>query len=79
MDYKEIRFESDIETFLLSYAGGYQKGDMKRYNKDKALDMETLISFVKDTQPKEWDRFERMTVSDVEKKFFKAINDAINN
>ena len=79
MEYKEIRFESDIETFLLSYAGGYQKGDMKRYDKDKALDMETLISFVKDTQPKEWDRFERMTVSDVEKKFFKAINDAINN
>lgn len=79
MEYKEIRFEQDIETYLLSPAGGYQKGDMKRYDKDKALDMETLITFVKATQPKEWDRFERMTVSDIEKKFFKAINDAITN
>ena len=79
MEYKEIRFEQDIETYLLSPAGGYQKGDMKKYDKDKALDMETLLSFVKDSQPKEWDRFERMTVSDVEKKFFKAINDAITN
>ncbi|SDI14290.1 type I restriction endonuclease subunit R [Proteiniclasticum ruminis] len=79
MEYKEIRFEQDIETFLLSPAGGYQKGDLKKYDKDRAMDMETLISFVKTTQPKEWDRFERMTVSDVEKKFFKAINDAIDN
>lgn len=79
MEYKEIRFEQDIETFLLSPAGGYQKGDMKRYDKDKALDMEALITFVKATQPKEWERFERMTVSDIEKKFFKAINDAITN
>ena len=72
MEYKEIRFEQDIETFLLSSAGGYQKGDLKKYDKDRAMDMETLISFVKVTQPKEWDRFERMTVSDVEKKFFKS-------
>lgn len=79
MEYKEIRFEQDIETFLLSSAGGYQNGDMKKYDKDKALNMETLISFVKATQPKEWERFERMTVSDIEKKFFKSINDAITN
>jgi type I restriction enzyme R subunit len=43
------------------------------------MDMDTLMSFVKVTQPKEWDRFERMTVSDVEKKFYKAINDSIEN
>ncbi|MFH5836727.1 type I restriction endonuclease subunit R [Proteiniclasticum sp. C24MP] len=79
MEYKEIRFEQDIETYLLSPAGGYQKGDMKKYDKDKALDMGTLITYVKATQPKEWDRFERMTVSDIEKKFYKAINDAITN
>lgn len=79
MEYKEIRFEQDVETFLLSPYGGYQKGDMNNYDKDKALDMDTLISFVRTTQPKEWDRFERITVSDVEKKFFKAINDAIDN
>lgn len=79
MDYKERRFEEDIETFLLSPLGGYQKGDMKHYDKDKAMDMDTLIAFVKESQPREWDRFEKVIVSDVEKKFFKAINDAIEN
>ena len=79
MEYNEKRFEEDIESFLLSPEGGYQKGDMKKYDKDKAMDMETLLSFVKETQPKEWDRFERVTVSDVEKKFYKAVNDAIDN
>jgi type I restriction enzyme R subunit len=79
LDYKERRFEEDIETFLLSPLGGYQKGDMKHYDKDKAMDMDTLIAFVKESQPREWDRFEKVIVSDVEKKFFKAINDAIEN
>jgi len=79
LEYKEIRFEQDIETFLLSSAGGYQKGDMGKYNKDKAMEMDTLVSFVKVTQPKEWERFERVTVSDVDKKFYKAINDAIDS
>lgn len=79
MEYKEIRFEQDIETFLLSPAGGYKKGDMKIYDKHKAMDVDTLISFVKATQPKEWDRFERVTVSDIEKKFYKSVNDAIND
>src|SRR5665648_205168 len=77
MEHKEIRFESDIESFLLSPAGGYAKGSMTDYNKEKAIDMPTLISFVKATQPKEWTRFEKQCVSDVEKKFYKAINDAI--
>jgi len=78
LEYNEKQFEQDIETFFLSPTGGYLKGDIKKYDKDKAMDMETLISFVKVTQPKEWDRFERMTISDVDKKFFKAINDAID-
>lgn len=77
MEHKEIRFESDIESFLLSPKGGYEKGKITDYNKELAIDMTTLISFVQTTQPKEWTRFEKQCVSDIEKKFFKAINDAI--
>lgn len=45
MDTTEKRFESDIESYLLS-EGGYFKGDQKTYDKAKAIDMATLISFL---------------------------------
>ena len=77
MDDKERRFESDIEASLLTQ-GGYIKGDPVAYDKEKAMDISTLISFVKATQPKEWTRFEKQCSSDVEKKFYKAVNDAID-
>ncbi|MCC3668893.1 type I restriction endonuclease subunit R [Terrisporobacter mayombei] len=76
INYKEITFEQDIETSLLN--SGYQKGTMSTYDKEKAMDMTTLISFIQDTQPKEWARFEKQCSSDIEKKFYKAVNDAIN-
>lgn len=44
MDTTEKRFESDIESYLLS-EGGYIKGDQKTYDKAKAIDMATLIRF----------------------------------
>jgi type I restriction enzyme R subunit len=77
MDDKEKRFEADIEASLLSQ-GGYIKGDPAAYDKEKAMDLATLISFVKVTQPKEWTRFGKQCASDVEKKFYKAVNDAID-
>lgn len=77
ISYKEITFEEDIEFSLLE--NGYIKGDPFTYDKEKAMDINTLITFIKETQPKQWSRFERQCNSDIEKKFYKAVNDAINS
>ena len=53
MDESEKRFEQDIETYLLS-EGGFVKGDMSTYDKEKAIDLPVLVDFIQRTQPKEW-------------------------
>ena len=58
-DTKERRFESDIESFFISKEGGYTKGDGV-YDHLYAVYRDKLIAFVKETQPKEWSRFEKM-------------------
>ena len=45
MDYKEKRFEQDIETFLLSQ-GGYTKGNMSTYDASNAIDLPKLMEFI---------------------------------
>ena len=77
MDIKEKRFESDIEEYMLTH-GGYTKGNLKTYDREKAIDMPKLVEFIKKTQPKEWQRYERNYGSDAEKKLFKRINESID-
>lgn len=36
MDIKEKRFESDIESYMLSQSG-FTKGDLKAYDREKQL------------------------------------------
>lgn len=59
MDTKEKRFESDIESYLLS-KGGYVKGDLSTYDKKRAIDMPVLISFLEKTQPKMWEKYQKV-------------------
>ena len=65
-DYKEKRFEQDIEEFLTTH-GGYIKGDPKAFDRKLALDVNTFISFIKTSQPKAWERFEKIYGGDSEK------------
>ena len=76
MDYKEKRFESDIEHFLLT-KGGYTKGDMSTYDREKAIDMPKLIEFIKTTQPKQWERYKRNYRDEAEKKLYKRFNEEV--
>lgn len=76
MDYKEKRFEEDIENYLLT-KGGYTKGDMSTYNREKAIDMDKLIAFIKATQPKQWERYERNYKEDSENKLYKRFNEEV--
>lgn len=64
----EKQFESDIEYSLLTY-GGYEKGESKAFDRVTALDTATLISFVKATQPKSWEKYETIYGTSCEKSF----------
>ena len=58
----EKQFEQDIESFLISPAGGWQKASDAGYrtsmDSGMALDLGTLVGFIKATQPIQWQRFE---------------------
>lgn len=55
METKEKNLENDIESHLLS--NGYVKGNQLTYDKNRAIDMPVLISFIQATQPKMWQRY----------------------
>ena len=75
----EKQFESNIEAFLISSAGGYEKATDAGYTSSSgmALDINTLVGFVKATQPIMWQRFEKQCNSDPYKKFYKCFEDAV--
>ena len=75
----EKQFESNIEAFLISPAGGYEKATDAGYTSSSgmALDIHTLVGFVKATQPVMWQRFEKQCNSDLYKKFYKCFEDAV--
>lgn len=63
-DVKEKRFEQDIEEYLLTH-GGYQKGNPAAFNREKALDTATFLSFIRTSQPKQWSGLRKSTVPTV--------------
>ena len=67
---------ADIESYLLT-KGGYVKGDMITYNRERAMDISKLVTFIKVTQPKQWERYERIYKDDAENKLYKRFNEAI--
>ena len=75
----EKQFESNIEAFLISPDGGYEKATDAGYTSSSgmALDIQTLVGFVKATQPIMWQRFEKQCNSDPYKKFYKCFEDAV--
>lgn len=76
MEYKEIRFEEDIETYLLNH-GGYEKGNMDTYDKEKAIDMDTFLRFIKSSQPKEWKRYEKIYREKSEEAIYKRFDESV--
>ena len=73
---KEKNFEADIESYFISEAGGYTKGNAI-YDPSCALFKETFIEFIKKTQPKAWKKFEFAYGNNTEKKFVTFFNDAV--
>ena len=65
-DVKERRFEEDIEAYLLA-DGGYKRGNPSAFDRKLALDKGTFISFIKTSQPKNWERYVKIYGADSEK------------
>ena len=74
----EKRFEEDIEAFLLSEEGGYEKGNMSTFDKKKAIDMAKLISFISSSQPKEWERYQKTHLDKAEEMLYKRLQESIS-
>ena len=74
-DTSERRFESDIESFFVSPAGGYYK-TTDRYDSSLGLYVSTFVNFVQRTQPKEWARFANMNAVDPVRKICVDFNNA---
>ncbi|MBO5849357.1 MAG: type I restriction endonuclease subunit R [Bacteroidales bacterium] len=68
METKEKNLENDIESYLLS--NGYVKGNQSTYDKNKAIDMPVLISFIQATQPKMWQRYVNVYGEKAEKQLY---------
>lgn len=69
----------DKHSLLYVEDGTYQMvGGGYMEHRDRALDAATLVNFIQTTQPKAWDRFERMCNSDSTAKFAKVFNDAVD-
>lgn len=65
MEISERRFEEDIERSLLT-AGGYLKGDPARFDRERGMDTETFLSFLRSSQPKAWARYVKLCGGEAE-------------
>ncbi|WP_299392834.1 type I restriction endonuclease [uncultured Desulfovibrio sp.] len=65
---RERNFEDDICAWLCTH-GGYAAGDPARFDRVEALDVQTLLDFVRSSQPKAWTMHERKNPGKAEKVF----------
>lgn len=72
-DVKEKRFEQDIEEYLIT-SGGYVKGKPSAFDRKLALDKGAFISFIKASQPAQWQRYEKIYGADSENKVVERFN-----
>ncbi len=77
----EKQFETDIESYLISAAGGWTKATDAAFStpegKRRSLDLDTLVSFIQSTQGLAWTRFEKQSHGDAKEKFYKVFEDAV--
>ncbi len=77
MDIKERRFEEDIESYMLS-EGGYTKGSDITFDREKGLDLTKLIKYIEATQPREWERYQKIYGSDSISKLYKRFDESVD-
>lgn len=74
----EKQFETDIETFLTSRKGGWMRSSDQAYRNIEVIDVNTLCTFVENTQKLAWTQFvKRCGNVEPKDKFLKIVEDAI--
>lgn len=74
---KEIAFEASIENYLTQITGQYIKRAPGDYNKELCLDKEMIFSFIKNTQPKAFEKLQETHGDLFEQKFLKRLTEEI--
>ena len=72
----ELTFQNDVVDQLV--ANGWLLGSPAAYNRELALYEEDVLGFVKDTQPKEWEKFTKLYPSNTEAKFLERVATQLN-
>ena len=76
-DLKEKNFEAAIEQWLVA-EGGYVKGNQDTYDKERAIDLPTLIRFIDQTQHKKWELFCRKHGANAESRLYNDFQDSVS-
>ncbi len=89
MDKSEKRFERDMESFLISPAGGYtqfngQDADgnwvhARQHDIAKCIYMDVLCEFIARTQPKEWAKYTKYYGANAADKLYHRLETSISN
>ena len=76
---REMRFEQDIETSLTK-VGGWEKESFQNshYDASVGIDVDRLISFIGQTQPKQWERYLTIYQIDAKRKLMKRFDEEVN-
>jgi type I restriction enzyme R subunit len=73
----EKAFQNEIVEHLIS--SGYHKRGTLNYDKASCLDVEVVLRFIQETQPKEWSKFQRLYGDKAESKFLIRLVKEIEN
>ena len=76
-DLKERDFEAYIEHWLIT-EGGYVKGNQTTYDKERAIDIKALIKFLRLTQAKKWNLYEKKYGAQTEVRLYNVLQDKIH-
>jgi type I restriction enzyme R subunit len=69
--HSEATFESNIVDHLCSH--GWQQGNALDFSKDLAFDKSAILSFVQESQQKEWEKLKQYYREDTENKFIQRL------
>jgi type I restriction enzyme, R subunit len=70
---KEITFEDAIEKYLIEH-GGYRKGNPEEFDRDLAFNKNTVLAFLKESQPKAWEKLAKTYGKEVETKVIERLH-----
>src|SRR5260370_39048603 len=69
---KEFTFEDAIEKYLIEH-GVYRKGNPGEFDRNLALNKNTIFAFLQETQPKEWEKLQKTHGNEIETKVIQRL------